>query len=64
MKISELINLLEEMKKKQGDVEVKVTEVEEGDNASNRYGIGFGLKVGGMEIEALQDYVVKTECYY
>jgi hypothetical protein len=64
MKISELIDLLNEMKKQQGDVEVKVAEVEEGDNASDRYGIGFGLKVGETEIEALQGYVVKTECYY
>jgi hypothetical protein len=63
MKISELIDLLEEMKKKQGDVEVKVAEVEEGNNASNRYGIGFGLKVGEKEIESLQDYI-EIGCYY
>jgi len=63
MKISELIALLEEMMKKQGDVEVKVAEVEKGNNASDRYGIGFGLKVGETEIEALQDYI-ETGCLY
>ena len=64
MKISELIDLLKEMKNEQGDVEVKVAEVKEGNNATDRYGIGFGLKVGDKEIETLQSYVVKTECYY
>lgn len=64
MKISELIDLLKEMKNEQGDVEVKVAEVTEGNNASDRYGIGFGLKVSDKEIETLQSYVVKTECYY
>ena len=64
MKISELINLLNEMKNEQGDAEVKVAEVKEGNNASDRYGVGFGLKVGDKEIETLQSYVVKTECYY
>ena len=62
MKISELIDLLKEMKNEQGDVEV--AEVTEGNNATDRYGIGFGLKVGDKEIETLQSYVVKTECYY
>ena len=64
MKISELINLLNEMKNEQGDVEVKVAEVTEGNNATDRYGIGFGLKVGDNEIETLQGYAVKTEPYY
>ena len=64
MKISELIDLLNEMKNEHGDVEVKVAEVTEGNNATDRYGIGFGLKVGDKEIETLQSYVVKTECYY
>ena len=64
MKISELINLLNEMKNEQGDVEVKVAEVTEGNNATDRYGIGFGLKVGDKEIENLQGYAVKTEPYY
>ena len=59
MKISELINLLNEMKNEQGDVEVT-----EGNNASDRYGIGFGLTVGDKEIETLQGYAVKTEPYY
>lgn len=64
MKISELINLLNEMKNEQGDVEVKVAEVTEGNNATDRYGIGFGLKVGDKEIETLQGYAVKTDPYY
>ena len=64
MKISELINLLNEMKNEQGDAEVKVAEVKEGNNASDRYGIGFGLKVGDKEIETLQSYAVKTDPYY
>ena len=64
MKISELINLLNEMKNEHGDVEVKVVEVTEGNNATDRYGIGFGLKVGDKEIENLQGYAVKTEPYY
>ena len=64
MKISELINLLNEMKNGQGDVEVKVVEVTEGNNASDRYGIGFGLKVGDKEIETLQGYAEKTKPYY
>ena len=63
MKISELIVLLEEMKKKHGDVEVKVAEVQKGNYASDRYGIGFGLKVGEIEIEVLQDYI-STGCFY
>ena len=63
MKISELVNLLEEMKNKYGDVEVKLAEVEKGENASDRYGIGFGLKVGEIEIKALQDHI-KTGCLY
>ena len=64
MKISELINLLNEMKNEQGDVEVKVAEVKEGNNVSDRYGIGFGLKVGDKVIETLQGYAVKTDPYY
>lgn len=64
MKISELINLLNEMKNEHGDVEVKVAEVTEGNNASDRYGIGFGLKVGDKEIETLQGYAEKTKPYY
>ena len=63
MKVSELIILLEEMKKKNGDVEVKVAEVQEGSYASDRYGVGFGLKVGETEIEELQDYI-ETGCFY
>lgn len=63
MKVSELIVILEKMKKKHGDVEVKVAEVQKGDCASDRYGIGFGLKVGEMEIEGLQDYI-ETGCFY
>ena len=39
MKISELIDLLNEMKNEHGDVEVKVAEVTEGNNATDRYGI-------------------------
>ena len=64
MKISELIDLLNEMKNEHGDVEVKVAEVTEGNNATDRYGIGFGLKVGDKEIETFQGYAVKTEPYY
>ena len=64
MKISELIDLLNEMKNEQGDVEVKVAEVKEGNNATDRYGIGFGLKVGDKEIKNLQGYAVKTDPYY
>lgn len=64
MKISELINLLNEMKNEQGDAEVKVAEVKEGNNASDRYGIGFGLKVGDKEIETLHSYAIKTDPYY
>ena len=64
MKISELIDLLNEMKNEHGDVEVKVVEVTKGNNASDRYGIGFGLKVGDKEIETLQGYAVKTDPLY
>lgn len=64
MKISELIDLLEEIKNEHGDVEVKVAEVVEGDNASDRYGFGFGLKVGEVEIEELQDYVEPRFGYF
>ena len=64
MKISELINFLNEMKNEQGDVEVKVAEVTEGNNAIDRYGVGFGLKVGDKKIETLQGYAVKTDPYY
>ena len=64
MKISELINLLNETKNEYGDVEVKVAEVTEGNNATDRYEIGFGLKIGDKEIETLQGYAVKTESYY
>ena len=64
MKISELINLLNEMKNEHGDVEVKVAEVTERNNATDRYGIGFGPKVGDKEIKTLQGYAVKTEPYY
>lgn len=63
MKISELIVVLKDLKDTYGDVEVSVGEVENGNNASDRYGIGFGLKVGEIEIEELQDYV-RTGCLY
>lgn len=63
MKISELIADLKDLEYKYGDVEVSVEEVKNGFNASDRYGIGCGLKVGEIEIEELQVYV-HTGCLY
>lgn len=63
MKISELIIRLYELKSQLGDVEVKIAEIAEGANASDRYGIGMGLLVGNTEITELQDYV-QTGCLY
>lgn len=63
MTIRQLITMLETYEKSLGDVEVTVAEVEKGENASNRYGIGIGLKVGNIEIEELQDYI-ETGCLY
>jgi hypothetical protein len=57
MKISELIVLLKNLEDQYGDVEVSVKEVKNGNNASDRYGVGCGLKVGEIEIKELQEYV-------
>ena len=63
MKLNELIEKFQEMEKLYGNVEVKVDEIKEGDNASDRYGVGIGLIVGDIEIKDLQKYV-STGCYY
>ena len=63
MTIRQLITMLETYEKQLGDVGVTVAEVKEGGNASDRYGIGMGLKVGDIEIKELQDYI-QTGCLY
>lgn len=61
--IQQLITMLETYKKLLGDVEVSIEEVSKGLNASDRYGVGMGLKVGNIEIDELQKYV-QTGCLW
>ena len=63
MKLTDIIEKLQQLKNTYGDVEVKIDEVKNGPNASDRYGIGMGLIVGDLEIEELQNYI-STGCYY
>ena len=61
--LNDLIKQLQNMENTYGNVEVQVDEIKEGDNASDRYGVGIGLKVGNVEFKELQKYV-STSCYY
>ena len=61
--LNDLIKQLQNMENTYGNVEVQVDEIKEGDNASDRYGVGIGLIVGDIEIKDLQKYV-STGCYY
>ena len=63
MMLNDLIKQLQNMENTYGNVEVQVDEIKEGNNASDRYGIGIGLKVGNVEFKELQKYV-STACYY
>ena len=63
MMLNDLIKQLQNMENTYGNVEVQVDEIKEGDNASDRYGVGIGLKVGNVEFKELQKYV-STICYY
>ena len=68
MKVSELIELLENLKAEHGDVKIVIDEVENGNKASDRYGIGMGLQLikedgEKIEIKAMQEYV-QTGCLW
>jgi hypothetical protein len=56
MKIDELIEKLQEAKAAfGGDAEVKLAEITEGPNASDRYGISVGLTVDGKNFIGNED---------
>ena len=59
MKLNDLIDRLLQLQKELGNVEVEIANIEDGNNATDRYGIGMGLKVGDIEVKELQNYEYK-----
>ena len=59
MKLNDLIAYLLQLQKKLGNVEVEIANIEDGTYATDRYGIGMGLKVGDVEVKELQHYEYK-----
>lgn len=66
MTLHDLIAVLQKLENELGgNAEVKIEEIEEGYNASDRYGVGMGLKVGNnfVEQKKLSNYT-ETGCIY
>lgn len=66
MTLHDLIVVLQKLENELGgNTEVKIEEIEEGYNESDRYGVGMGLKVGDnfVEQKKLSNYT-ETGCIY